>query len=290
MIHNRSWLAGLASKVFPRYRSRAKDTASRHQRSTVLASETLEPRHLLTADLGLSEEGLFSSSSLSSSTATTNNLPELLPSQFFVEHNAATSTLVGTIRGTDADGETLSYEIVSQPNGDSDANDPFVIANTNQLLLNDVDDLGDGSQVNTLDVDIRISDPHGNTDVTIQVVVIPQDTGPTFSDSVVAIDEDVPNDTLVNTLSATYADGGACIPSIVTIDNDNANCVATGFAEGSTFDPSSPLQKSYNRNEFILNRAAGGRLGGQYDRFVFLERGEPKPRNLHRQYDLGIAL
>jgi len=231
MMGNRSWLAGLASKIFLRYRSRAKTTTSWHQPSTILSSETLEPRQLLTANLGLGGQDLVASASLNSSSTTTNNLPELLPSQFIVEHNAATNTLVGTIRGTDADGETLSYAIVSQPNGDSDANDPFVIANTNQLLLNDVDDLGDGSQLSTIDVDVRISDPHGYTDVTIQVVVIPTDNGPDFADTNFSITENAAEGTTVGVLSSSNAGApvGARGPAIILDDGDS------GFSQ-SGFD------------------------------------------------------
>ena len=57
MMRNRSWLAGLASKIFPRRFAAAKraarrrqSSASRHAFGTSLASETLEPRHLLTAN------------------------------------------------------------------------------------------------------------------------------------------------------------------------------------------------------------------------------------------------
>ena len=58
-MRNRSWLAGLASKIFPRRFAAAKRVARRQQASssrrtlnTSLASETLEPRHLLTVSVG----------------------------------------------------------------------------------------------------------------------------------------------------------------------------------------------------------------------------------------------
>jgi hypothetical protein len=54
MMRNRSWLAGLASKIFPRRFAAAKRAARRRPRAPLrsfsdapLATETLEPRHLL---------------------------------------------------------------------------------------------------------------------------------------------------------------------------------------------------------------------------------------------------
>ena len=58
-MRNRSWLAGLASKIFPRRFAVAKRAARRQQASssrrtlsTSLATETLEPRQMLTVSIG----------------------------------------------------------------------------------------------------------------------------------------------------------------------------------------------------------------------------------------------
>ena len=59
MMRNRSWLAGLASKIFPRRFAAAKHAARRRSQSSLrsfsdapLASETLEPRQMLTVSIG----------------------------------------------------------------------------------------------------------------------------------------------------------------------------------------------------------------------------------------------
>ena len=58
-MRNRSWLAGLASKIFPRRFAALKRAAGRRPQNSLrsfsdapLATEKLEPRHLLTVSIG----------------------------------------------------------------------------------------------------------------------------------------------------------------------------------------------------------------------------------------------
>lgn len=141
-----------------------------------------------------------------------DNKPVVGDAVFAVDENKANGTLVGTVSGSDADGDPLSYEIVSGNEAGAFALD----AESGKLTVADSSKL-DYEKMKSFILTVKASDGAASANATITVNILNvNDNAPVADDVEVSIDENTANDTEIATIPGRDVDGDALHYSIVS--------------------------------------------------------------------------
>ncbi|MDR6121340.1 LPXTG-motif cell wall-anchored protein [Bacillus sp. SLBN-46] len=155
-----------------------------------------------------------------------DNQPVVGDAVFGLDENAANGTVVGTVTGSDADGDTLRYQIVAGNDSGAFALD----ADTGKLTVADTSKL-DYETVKSFILSVKVSDgaETANASVTVDVHNV-NDNAPVVEDIVTSIDENTANDTEVGVVTGRDADGDALSYRIVS--GNEAEAFAIDAATG----------------------------------------------------------
>ncbi|MDF2857287.1 MAG: calx-beta domain protein, partial [Neobacillus sp.] len=131
---------------------------------------------------------------------------------FSVDENAPNGTVIGTVSGTDADHDALSYDII--PGNDSAS---FAIeSSTGKITVTDTTKL-DYETSKSFILTVKVSDRENTTDATVTVNLKNlNDNSPVGKDAEFAVVENAGNGTAVGTVEASDVDGDALHYSIVS--------------------------------------------------------------------------
>lgn len=125
---------------------------------------------------------------------------------FSVSENTIAGQIVGALTATDADGNNLTYSIVS-----GNAGNVFSISNTGVITVAGALDF---ENLNSYSLDVRVSDGQRTTDTTITVAVTDLDEAPAVSGGTVSFSENTAVSTSLYTVVATDPEGSALTYSI----------------------------------------------------------------------------
>jgi uncharacterized protein YbbC (DUF1343 family) len=179
-----------------------------------------------------------------------------------VDEGKATGTVVGTLSGTDADGDSLFFSLVPGTGGEDNAG--FTISGASLLTAQ----VFDAEIKSTYSVLIRADDGKGGVFdkafvITVNEVIAANNAPTDISLSSTGIDEGKAVGTVVGTLTGTDPDGDALTFSLVpgTGGEDNASFTISGdsLLTAAVFDAA--VKSSYA----ILIRADDGK-GGTFDK------------------------
>ncbi len=154
----------------------------------------------------------------------TNKAPTIEAATFSLAENSPIGTVVGTIEAADADGDTLSYTILSGNTGQSFGLDAITgvlsVVDSSALDYETISvfsllvQVSDGALSDSATVTINLTDVDENSTATNQAPII---TAATYS-----LAENSPNGMILGTVEATDPDGDTLTYSIISGNSDQA--------------------------------------------------------------------
>jgi hypothetical protein len=145
-----------------------------------------------------------------------DNTPVMNDDLFSIEENAINGTVVGTISGIDADGDSLSYRIIS-----GNETGAFELdASSGKISV------ADGSKLDfetkaSYELKVQVSDSSGADTATITIDVEDlNDNQPVTQGFTENVDENTANGTVIGTVTATDADAGSHFTYSLTAGNE----------------------------------------------------------------------
>ncbi|MGX6443867.1 cadherin domain-containing protein [Neobacillus sp. K501] len=146
-----------------------------------------------------------------------NDNPPLMDDDVFnIEENATNGTLVGSVTGSDADGDSLSYGIIS-----GNEQGAFKLDSTSGEIS-----VADGSKLDfekksSYELKVQVSDRTETDIATITIHLIDQnDNHPVPQGFTANVDENLVNGTVIGTVTATDADAGSHFTYSLTAGNE----------------------------------------------------------------------
>lgn len=166
-----------------------------------------------------------------------DNTPIAEAATFIIHENAANETVIGTVTASDADGDSLRYQILS-----GNETGAFTIDEaTGKIAVADGSKL-DYEKIKSFALTVQVSDGVKMTDTSVNIQVSNlNDNTPVAEAAKFTIDENLETGTEVGTVSASDADGNSLSFSIVSGNETGAFMIdaATGkitVADGSQLD------------------------------------------------------
>ena len=155
---------------------------------------------IVTSDGVFSDEGII----VVNVKNTNDNAPLVKNQTFYVDENKRNNTWIGTIVANDDDpADTLTYEIVS-----GNIDNAFKIdSQTGKLSVNGDKKLN-YENINQYELLIRVSDGTNAVSAMVTVILNEKNDPPTVSDQVFAVEENLPEGTVIGTVSAKDDDVG----------------------------------------------------------------------------------
>ena len=155
-----------------------------------------------------------------------NEAPIIAAQTFSVEENAASGTAVGTVAATDAEGDNLTFAIISGNAIGNDAAAFAISAGTGELEVAGTIDY-ETTPTYTLTVQVSDGMTLATAPITINVTNV-NDNAPAIVAQIFSISENAANGAAVGTVMATDADGDALTFTITSGNTGNAFAINAG--------------------------------------------------------------
>jgi hypothetical protein len=209
-------------------------------------------------------------------TINVNNVaPSLSNTTMAVSESASDSAAVGTIVGTDPNGATLTYSILSGNTGTA-----FAINNSGQISVATSSTINYEVQ-SQYTLTVQVSD--GNLTDTALVTINVSNVAPVFSNVSFNINEGSSNSTVVGQLSSTDPSGGTVTYSIVSGNASGIFALSTGGQ--LTIVNNTNLTISYATSHALTVRASDGSLTDDATVTVNVDNVAPIMNNFIRTVD-----
>lgn len=163
-----------------------------------------------------------------------NTMPTIDAQSFTVAEDIDDATTIGTVLATDAEGDNLSFSITTNDN------DLFEIATTGELSLAAGESLDfETTATHTITVEVSDGTLTASAEITINVTDVNENTVPSMDGQEFAVAEDITDDTVIGTVTATDAEGDDLSFSIDTNSGDLFEISSNGelsLAQGKNLD------------------------------------------------------
>jgi hypothetical protein len=182
-----------------------------------------------------------------------DNTPVAESALIAVEENTSNGTVIGTVSGTDADSDPLSYEIVSGNEQGAFAID----SSTGKLTVADTTKL-DYETIKSFILTVKVSDGENTAETTVTVNINNlNDNTPVRKDAEFVVDENAGNGTTVGTVEASDADGDALGYTIVSGNELAAFTIDATTGEITVADTSKLDYETMKTSEFTVQVSDG---------------------------------
>ena len=160
-----------------------------------------------------------------------NEAPSITPNQIFnVDENSPVDTVIGTVEVVDPEEDELTWTIVSgNPDRDGDSTSAFGIDAAGQLFVADSDDLNFENPPTSYTLQVQASDGDLSDTENITINIDDVNEPPIIPpDQVISVEENLPNGSVIGTVSATDPDGDTITAWSITTGNDDLDGDGTG--------------------------------------------------------------
>ena len=176
-------------------------------------------------------------------TAPKNSAPVISAQAFSAQDNISDTVVIGTVKATDPDDDTITFCIKTNDNN------LFEITDTGALSLASGKSL-DFATSSSHSIVVCANDGTDGSEATITINVTNSNTAPVAEAQAFEAEENIAPEKAIGTVVATDADDDALAFSIVVNDNDLFEITSAGelsLADGQNLDFETSQQHSYHR-------------------------------------------